>query len=53
MLVFTDGGRERTRREYRELFARAGLVLKQIYETDTPMSILEGQRTDHSTAAAA
>jgi hypothetical protein len=40
MMVLT-GGLERTREEFRELFARAGLRLQRVYPTDCPLSILE------------
>ena len=40
MLVLT-GGRERTREEFRALFAGAGLRLRRIVPTACPLSILE------------
>ncbi|MGD9764174.1 MAG: methyltransferase [Candidatus Binatia bacterium] len=40
MLVAT-GGLERTRKEFRELFARAGLRLLRVHPTASPLSILE------------
>jgi hypothetical protein len=43
MMVMT-GGRERTQREFTELFDAAGLVLKRILPTVSPVSILEGVR---------
>jgi O-methyltransferase domain/Dimerisation domain len=43
MLVMTPGGRERTDAEFRELFARAGLVLQQVVSTPSPFKILEGR----------
>ena len=43
MLVLT-GGRERTREEFRELFASAGLRLARIVPTACPLSILEAVR---------
>jgi len=41
MLVMTDGGRERTEQEYRDLFARADLQLKRVVPTRADNSILE------------
>lgn len=41
MLVGT-GGRERTRSEFVQLFARAGLKLKRLISTACPLSIVEG-----------
>ena len=41
MLVGT-GGRERTRSEFVQLFARAGLKLKRVIPTACPLSIMEG-----------
>jgi len=37
----TDGGRERTELEFRELFARAGLRLARVLPTKVDNSILE------------
>jgi len=41
MLVLTDGGRERTELEFRDLFARAGLRLARVLPTKVDNSILE------------
>ncbi len=41
MLVQTDGGRERTESEFRQLFARAGLRLARVVPTRADNSILE------------
>src|SRR6516165_380870 len=41
MLVMTDGGRERTEQEYRELFARADLKLRRVLPMPADNSILE------------
>jgi hypothetical protein len=41
MLVQTDGGRERTEGEFRDLFARAGLQLARVVATRADNSILE------------
>lgn len=43
MLVLT-GGRERTREEFRDLFARADLRLRRVVPTDCPLSVLEAVR---------
>jgi hypothetical protein len=43
MLTLT-GGKERTRDEFRALFAGAGLKLARVVPTSTPLSILEGVR---------
>ncbi len=44
MLVLTDGGRERTEQEFRELFAGAGLRLARAVPTRADNSILEVTR---------
>ena len=36
------GSKERTKEEFRHLFARAGLRLKRVIRTGSPLSILEG-----------
>ncbi len=41
MLVLTDGGRERTEQEFRNLFARASLRLARVVPTSVDNSILE------------
>jgi len=41
MLVMTIGGRERTPREFGELFASAGLKLGRVVTTPTPISVIE------------
>lgn len=43
MMVMT-GGRERTEQEFRELFCAAGLRLKRLFPTVSPLSILEAVR---------
>jgi len=45
MLVLL-GGRERTREEYRDLFARAGLRLRRVVPTAGPLSVVEGVRRE-------
>jgi O-methyltransferase domain len=42
MLVM-HGGQERTANEYRELLARCGLVLEQIVQTTSPVSLIVGR----------
>jgi O-methyltransferase domain/Dimerisation domain len=42
MLVIAPGGLERTREEFRELLARAGLRLRRVVPTTSRMNILEG-----------
>jgi hypothetical protein len=41
MLVMTDGGRERTEAEYRDLLARAGFRLTRVLPTPGPISVIE------------
>ncbi len=41
MLALTTG-RERTKAEFADLFARAGLRLKKVHATECPLSIIEG-----------
>ena len=41
MLVMTEGGRERTREEYVDLLASAGLRLTRIVSTASPVSVVE------------
>ena len=43
-MMVIPGGRERTRAEFRDLFARAGLRLRRVIPTDCPLSILEADR---------
>jgi hypothetical protein len=40
-MMVLPGGQERTREEFRQLFARAGLRLQRVYATDCPLSVLE------------
>jgi len=40
-MLITVGGRERTRAEYANLFARAGFRLTRVVDTVTPVSIIE------------
>jgi hypothetical protein len=41
VMLVVPGGRERTREEFRTLFARAGLRLKKVHKTTAALSILE------------
>jgi O-methyltransferase domain/Dimerisation domain len=43
-MMVTLGGRERTKQEFHDLFARAGLTLKRVIPTESPLSILEAVR---------
>jgi SAM-dependent methyltransferase len=42
-MLVSPGGKERTAREYEQLFARAGLTLTQIVPTNSPYSIIEAR----------
>jgi hypothetical protein len=44
MLVLNHGGRERSEREYRSLFGRAGLEVTSVTATASPFSLIEGAR---------
>ena len=41
MLVHTEGGQERTEKEYAELFEKAGYRLNQVIPTESPVSVIE------------
>ncbi len=43
MLVMTVGGRERSREEFADLFASAGLKLERIVTTPGPICVIEGR----------
>ena len=43
-MVVLTGGRERTREEFRALFARAGLRLARVVPTACPLRVLEAVR---------
>jgi O-methyltransferase domain len=45
MLAISSNGKERTEREFAELFAKAGLVLARVVPTQSPYSVLETFRT--------
>jgi SAM-dependent methyltransferase len=45
MLTISSNGKERTEREFAELFAKAGLVLARVVPTQSPYSVLETFRT--------
>jgi hypothetical protein len=40
-MLFFPGGRERTEREYAELFAKAGFRLTRVVPTKSPYSLIE------------
>lgn len=44
MLLFTDGGRERTAAEYRALLEAAGFEMRRVVPTETDMSLVEARR---------
>jgi len=44
MLVQTIGGRERTKQEFDDLLASAGLKLEAIYPTPSPVSVMEASK---------
>ena len=41
MLAMTEGGSERTEKEFANLFESAGLKLQSIYPTKSPVSVIE------------
>jgi hypothetical protein len=41
MLVLSDGGRERTEREHRQLLDEAGLTLARVVRTKSSLSVVE------------
>lgn len=45
MLAMTEGGCERTEKEYAELFSKAGLNLTKIHPTKSPVSVIEALRS--------
>jgi len=45
-MLIGPGGRERTREEFTSLFGRAGLRLRTVYPTKSPLGILEGIAAD-------
>jgi len=44
MLVLTPRGRERTEREFAELFAKGGFRLTRVVPTMSPVAVVEGER---------
>ncbi len=42
MLVMTDGGKERSENEFRELYEASDLQLTNVVPTDSPWSVIEG-----------
>jgi cyclopropane fatty-acyl-phospholipid synthase-like methyltransferase len=47
-MLVSPGGKERTAKEYEELFARAGLRLTRIVRTKSAYSVIEAVNTDHT-----
>jgi hypothetical protein len=43
-MLFMAGGRERTEGEYRTLLEASGFRLTRIIPTESPMSIIQGER---------
>ena len=43
MLAMTSG-KERTAKEYADLFEKTGFKLTDVYPTPSPMSIIEGEK---------
>ncbi len=44
MLTISSNGKERTEREFADLFAKAGLALERVVPTRSPYSVLEALR---------
>jgi len=44
MLAMTEGGCERTEKEYASLFRKAGLELVRVHPTPSPVSVLEARK---------
>ncbi len=44
MLAMTEGGTERTEKEFAALFEAAGLTLRAIHPTPSPVSVVEAVR---------
>lgn len=44
MLAMTEGGTERTEREFTTLFESAGLILEAIHPTQSPVSVIEARQ---------
>jgi hypothetical protein len=42
-MLFFPGGRERTEKQYAELFAKAGLRLTRVIPTKSPYSVIEAE----------
>ena len=40
----TQGGKERTEKEYRDLYSACGFKLNRIVPTRSPISVVEGER---------
>jgi hypothetical protein len=43
-MMALPGGRERTEKEFRALFARAGFTLTKVVPTESPLSVIEARR---------
>jgi hypothetical protein len=43
-MLLIPGGKERTEKEYRDLFERAGFELTRIVSTGTEVSVVEGKK---------
>ena len=46
LMMITYGGKERTEKQYRELFSHAGLQFTRIIPTRAGISVIEGVRAD-------
>ena len=44
LMLVMEGGKERTREEYRTLLAAAGFRLTRVIPTKSPYSVIEGER---------
>ena len=44
MLAMTEGGCERTEKEYAALFRKAGLKLVQVHPTQSQVSVIEAKK---------
>jgi hypothetical protein len=44
LMLVVEGGKERTREEYRSVLAAAGFGLTRVIPTMSPYSVIEGER---------
>jgi hypothetical protein len=44
MLIISSGGKERSEREFSQLFAKAGLTLARVVPTESPVAVLEATK---------